>query len=147
MLLAIFPAKEARKSSSKLRRKFAANFAANFANFTLQVAGAYIATTADTFMLRNQASYHQDRRARAKGFACLFLLGLTFFRADFGKEFPSRTLWRGPSRNCPSPSSALCPLLYRTHPFAQGIKGAKMCREKGRTRGGQQRGPKGKKDA
>ena len=40
MLLTIFPAKEARKSPSKLRRKFATNFAENFANFTLEIAGA-----------------------------------------------------------------------------------------------------------
>ena len=33
--------KEARKSPSKLRRKFATNFAENFANFTLEIAGAY----------------------------------------------------------------------------------------------------------
>ena len=42
MLLKIFPAKEARKSPPKLRRKFATNFAENFANFTLEIAGAYI---------------------------------------------------------------------------------------------------------
>ena len=42
MLLTISPAKEARKSPSKLRRKFATNFAENFANFTLEIAGAYI---------------------------------------------------------------------------------------------------------
>ena len=42
MLLTIFPAKEARKSPSKLRRKFATNFAENFANFTLEIAGAYV---------------------------------------------------------------------------------------------------------
>ena len=42
MLLTIFPAKEARKSPSKLRRKFATNFAENFANFTLEIAGAYL---------------------------------------------------------------------------------------------------------
>ena len=41
MLLTIFPAKEARKSPSKLRRKFATNFAENLANFTLEIAGAY----------------------------------------------------------------------------------------------------------
>ena len=41
MLLTIFPANEARKSPSKLRRKFATNFAENFANFTLEIAGAY----------------------------------------------------------------------------------------------------------
>ena len=35
------PAKEARKSLSKLRRKFATNFAEKFANFTLEIAGAY----------------------------------------------------------------------------------------------------------
>ena len=41
MLLTIFPAKGARKSPAKLRRKFATNFAENFANFTLEIAGAY----------------------------------------------------------------------------------------------------------
>ena len=35
------PAKEARKSPSKLHRKFATNFTENFANFTLEIAGAY----------------------------------------------------------------------------------------------------------
>ena len=40
MLLAIFPAKEARKSPAKLHRKFATNFTENFANFTLEIAGA-----------------------------------------------------------------------------------------------------------
>ena len=68
---------------------------------------------------------------------------LTFFHADFGKEFPSRNLWRGPSWNCPFPSSALCPLLYRKEDFSR----AKICRKKGRKRGGQQKGQKGKKDA
>ena len=34
------PAKEARKSPSKLRRKFATNFAENFDNFTREIAGA-----------------------------------------------------------------------------------------------------------
>ena len=51
---------------------------------------------------------------------------LTFFHADFGKEFPSRTLWRGPSRDCHSPSSVLCPLLYRTEHFSRGRKGWKI---------------------
>ena len=41
MLLTISPAKEARKSPAKLRRKFATNFAENVANFTLEIAGAY----------------------------------------------------------------------------------------------------------
>ena len=36
------PANEARKSPSKLHRKFATNFAENFANLTLEIAGAYI---------------------------------------------------------------------------------------------------------
>ena len=36
------PAKEARKSPSKLRRKLATIFAENFANFTLEIASAYI---------------------------------------------------------------------------------------------------------
>ena len=34
------PTKEARKSPSKLRRKFATKFGENFANFTLEIAGA-----------------------------------------------------------------------------------------------------------
>ena len=38
--LPVFPGKEARKSASKLRRKFATSFAENFANFTLEIAGA-----------------------------------------------------------------------------------------------------------
>ena len=77
----------------------------------------------------------------------IFISSLTFFHADFGKELPSRTLWRDPSRNCPSPSSALCPLLYRTEHFSREKKKAKVCREEGRKRGGQQKGQKGKKDA
>ena len=41
MFLTISPAKEARRSPAKLRRKFATNFAENFANFTLEIAGSY----------------------------------------------------------------------------------------------------------
>ena len=47
MLRTISSAKEARKSPSKLRRKFATNFAENFANFTLEIAGAYRSDTSD----------------------------------------------------------------------------------------------------
>ena len=61
---------------------------------------------------------------------------LTFFHADFGKEFLSRTFWRGPSRNWPSPSFALCTLLYRTEHFSRGRKGRK---------GGEKRGGRGEK--
>ena len=50
---------------------------------------------------------------------------LAFFHADFRKEFPSRTLRRAPSRNCPSPSSVLCSLLYRTEHFSRGRTGRK----------------------
>ena len=57
------------------------------------------------------------------------VLRLTFFHADFGKEFPSRTLWRDPSRNCPSPSSAVCPLLYRTDHFSRGENGENVPRK------------------
>ena len=44
---------------------------------------------------------------------------------------------------------ALYPFLYRAEHFKnfEGKKRAKRCREKRRTRGGQQRGQKGKKDA
>ena len=54
-----------------------------------------------------------------------------FSRADFGKEFPSRTLWRGPSWNCPSPSSVLCPLLYRTERYSRGRAGRKGAQKRG----------------
>ena len=69
---------------------------------------------------------------------------LTFFYADFGKEFPSRTSWRGPSRMCPSPSSAQCPLLYRTEHFSMGRKGRK-CAEKRGGRGVARKGGKKEK--
>ena len=46
MLLTIFPAKEDRKSPSKLRRKFATNFAENFANFTLEILANFEPTLA-----------------------------------------------------------------------------------------------------
>ena len=51
---------------------------------------------------------------------------LTCFHEDFGKGFPSRTLWRGPPWNCPSPSSVLCHLLYRTEQVSRGEKGDKV---------------------
>ena len=69
---------------------------------------------------------------------------LTFFHADFGKEIPSRIFWRDPSRNCPSPSSALCPLLYRTEHFSRGRKWRK-CAEKRRGRGLASKGGKKEK--
>ena len=59
-----------------------------------------------------------------------------FFYADFGKEFPSRTLWRGP-----------LPFALQNRALFEAEKRAKRCREKGRKRGGQQRERKGKKDA
>ena len=69
---------------------------------------------------------------------------LTFFHADFGKEFPSRTFWRGASRSCPSPSSALYPFLYRTEHFSRGEKGEKVPR-KGEEEGWPAKGAKRKK--
>ena len=69
---------------------------------------------------------------------------LTFFHADFGKEFPSRTLWRGASRSCPSPSSALYPFLYRTEHFSRGRKGRKGAEKRG-GRGVANKGAKRKK--
>ena len=56
---------------------------------------------------------------------------ITFLHADFGKEIPSWTLWRGPSWNCPFPSSLVCPLLYRT----EGEKGKKKVPRKGEDEG------------
>ena len=56
---------------------------------------------------------------------------LAFFHADFGKEFPSRTLGRASPKTAPSPSSALCPLLYRTEHFSRGRKGQKGAEKKG----------------
>ena len=69
---------------------------------------------------------------------------LTFFHTDFGKEFPSRTFWRDPSRNCPSPSSALFPFLYRTEHFSKGRKWRK-CAEKRGGRGVASKGGKKEK--
>ena len=72
------------------------------------------------------------------------LQNLTFFYADFGKEFPSRTLWRGPPSNCPSRSSVLCPLLYRTEYFSRWSKGWQGA-EKRRGRGVASKGGKKEK--
>ena len=69
---------------------------------------------------------------------------LTFFHADFGKEFPSRNSCRGRSWNCPFPSSVLCPLLYRTEQFLRGEKGEKGV-EKGGGRGVTSKGGKKEK--
>ena len=72
-------------------------------------------------------------------------LTLTFFHADFGKEFPSRTLWWDPSRNCPSPSSALCPLLYRTEHVSRGEKWQKCAEKRGGRGVASKRGKKEKR--
>ena len=68
----------------------------------------------------------------------------TCFHADLGKEFPSQTLWRGPSSNYPSPSSVLCPLLYGTEHLSRGEKGEKVQR-KGEEEGWPAKGAKRKK--
>ena len=69
MLLTIFPAKQARKSPSKLRRKFATNFAENFANFTLEIAGAYIlgalhmlVAHEEAFIVKSRGSFSSIRQ-------------------------------------------------------------------------------------
>ena len=61
-------------------------------------------------------------------------ISLTIFYADFGKELPFQTSWRGPSWNPPSPRSVLCPFLYRTEHFSRRRKGRKGA-EKRRGRG------------
>ena len=68
-----------------------------------------------------------------------------FLYVDFGKEFPSRTVWRGPSRRCPSPSSALCALLYRAEHFSRGEKGDKVPRKEKETGWPAKGGKKGKR--
>ena len=68
MLLTLFPAKEARKSPAKLRRKFATNFAENFANFTLEIAGAYLCAFFLPEQLRNTTGFAQKCLfSKAKG--------------------------------------------------------------------------------
>ena len=65
--------------------------------------------------------------------------------ADFGKEFPSQTLWRLPLRNCPSPSCALCPLTCRTKHFLRERKGRKGVVKRGGRGGGSGKGGKKEK--
>ena len=72
-----------------------------------------------------------SRHPRLSGGPFPLFQSLTPFHADFGKEFPSRTFWRDPSRNCPSPSSALCPLLYRTEHFSRGRNGEECAEKRG----------------
>ena len=52
-------------------------------------------------------------------FSCRFREGLSF----------PKSAWRGPSWNCLSPSSLLCPLFYRIEPFLERAKGEKVPRE------------------
>ena len=89
---------------------------------------------------------------RAKRPACqvrVLAIGeeLTFFHADFGKEFPSRTFWRDPSRNRPSPSSALCHLLYRAKHFSRGIRWRKRTEKRGGRGVASRKGKKEKRSA
>ena len=67
------PAKEARKSPSKLRRKFATNFAENFANFTLGIAGAYLfAPTCSRGRTPHPTGEYPDPKVRVCApFSCL----------------------------------------------------------------------------
>ena len=44
-----------------------------------------------------------------------------------------RALWSGPSWNCPSPISVLCPSLYRTEHCSKGRKGRKGAEKRGGT--------------
>ena len=53
------------------------------------------------------------------------------FHADFRKESPSRTFWRGSSPNCRSPSSVLCVSLCRTEHFSRGREGRQRRRLSG----------------
>ena len=48
---------------------------------------------------------------------------ICFFREDFGKEFPSRTLWRGASGNCPI--SKLCAVKCAMTRAGKGV--ARRC--------------------
>ena len=59
---------------------------------------------------------------------------LTCFHADFGKEFPSRTLSRVFTETAPLRSLPLCPFLYRTEHYSSGEKKGKSA-EKRRGRG------------
>ena len=59
MLLTISPEKEARKSPSKLRRKFAANIAEKFANFTLEIAGAHMFVNSGHLPWENKRDSHR----------------------------------------------------------------------------------------
>ena len=49
--------------------------------------------------------------------------------ADFGRKFPSRTLWRGPTWNCPLQALCCAPRLPGESTFRGGEKGEKAPRE------------------
>ena len=56
---------------------------------------------------------------------------LTCFHADFGKEFASRTLCRGPSQDL-KPLSKLCamPIALRSRALLEGKRGRKSAKKK-----------------
>ena len=68
---------------------------------------------------------------------------LTFFYADFGKEFPCRTFWERSILRLPLSKLCAVPLALQNRALFEGRKGRKGA-EKGRKRGGQQREQKGK---
>ena len=71
---------------------------------------------------------------------------LTFFTQISGRNFLPKSV----ERLIPElPLSKLCavPFALQNRALFEGEKRAKLCREKGRKRGGQERGQKGKKDA
>ena len=77
---------------------------------------------------------------------CYEIKILTFFHADFGKEFLPELVERSILK---LPLSKLCavPFALQNRALFEGQKRVKRCRGKERKRGAQQRGQKGKKDA
>ena len=67
------------------------------------------------------------------------LIKLTFFHTDFGKEFPSRTLWKKVHPETAPLQAVRCALRSTEQSPFRGGEGAKMCREKGgKRRGGEE---------
>ena len=126
-----------------------ANLPVSVGKFVLQRCHAHrlSATTIHKSVLvkRAERTYCQRQKTLCYSISDRLRSVLTFFYADFGKEFPSpnfleRSILRLPlSKLCDVPFALLNRALF------EGEKRVKMCREKGRKRGGQHRGQKGKR--
>ena len=114
--------------------------------FSLHLSGHSVQRMPATDLVSHRLSFPGCFEACLSPMQTLGFPQLTFFHADFGKEFPSQMIG-GEVHPESAPLQALCCALCSTEHRArfEGEKRAKRCPEKERKRGGQQRRQKEKR--